>query len=647
METLLALGILAAYVYSAVQAFRGEMHVYFDTAAAIVTLVLVGKLMERGAKEKTAQSITLLYRLMPKKVRLLVGSRERFVSIDALNVGEVFIVKAGERIPADGIVIEGYTHADESLLTGESAPVTKAPGSEVVSGSVNMGGVIQVRATKGGNDSTLAQIIRLVEEAMSSRSSIERTVDRISRVFVPGVVVLAAATLAGWWWSGARTAGEALMRAITVLVIACPCALGMATPLAITAAIGAACRRGILVGDGRVLETIRNVDVVVLDKTGTVTEGQFALLDCMLIQEAALAMAGSSTLRAAPTTPNRNISDRHSETTPSLIESLAWLASLERYSEQPLGRAVVKHAHQAGIGLYETSQVQVRKGQGITGVVAGRRVFIGNRRFAKDLSSGPVDAQLERCARRWEQQGHTVAFFGWDAQLRGLLVFGDRVKADAAQVVGELRRHGIKVIVVSGDARATTEYVARAIGADDFLAEALPEDKTNLIRKLQQNGSVVAMIGDGINDAPALAQANLGVALGSGTDIAMKAAAMVLMTNSLYKTLSALDLAHKTWHVVRQNLFWAFFCNSLGISLAITGIINPIMAAGAMLLSSFSVIGNSLRLSSTRAERDNFTRALGDDDASAATLSKQGLLHSDDLRRRSELLTEQRTMQVQ
>jgi heavy metal translocating P-type ATPase len=568
METLLATGILAAYVYSSIQAFRGETLVYFDTAAAIVTLVLLGKMLEKGAKERTTRAISMLYRLMPKKVRLLSAGTERFVSIDALETGDLFVVKAGERIPADGIVTDGDSHADESMLTGESSPISKSPGSAVVSGSLNLGNVLQVRATKVGADTTLSQIIGHVERAVSSRSDVERTVDAVSRIFVPSVIVAAAVTFAVCFGLGFTTVDEALMRAITILVIACPCALGLATPLAITAAVGSASANGILVSDSRVLEKVRNIDAVVFDKTGTITEGRFELIDSV--------------------TENEGIDFE--------TVFLPKLAAVERYSEHPLGAAVVNRAESIGAKLPEAAAIEVRKGAGIAGTVNGERVFVGNSRMASEAAR-PVSAMLARTVTEWEGAGSTVAYFGTNGELDGAIAFGDRVRPETAPVISELRERGVRSIIVSGDSRVTTEFVARSVGADDFQAGALPEDKTEAVARLQQQGLKVAMLGDGINDAPALAQADLGIAMGSGTDIAMKAADIVLMGTSLRKMLDVFALSAKTRRIVRQNLFWAFFYNTLGMSLAVTGILNPIAAAGAMFLSSLSVIGNSMRLS--------------------------------------------------
>lgn len=593
METLLGLGILAAYVYSVAQAFAGGEHVYFDTASAIVTLVLAGKLIERNAKERTSKAISLLYRMMPKKARLFGNNgEERFVSVDALNIGDVFIVKAGERIPADGEIISGSSHADESLLTGESTPIEKEVGSNVVAGSLNVGNVIQVKAGKVGEETTLSQIIKLVENALGSKSELERTVDKVSRVFVPSVVLIAALTFFVCWLGGYTDSAEALMRAITILVIACPCALGMATPLAVTAAIGNASRKGILVSDSSVLETIRRIDTVVFDKTGTVTEGKFALLEFepmtgkVEFQSLAKVSQGFSLQCVTTYEPERQTLS---------VKALQLVASLERYSEHPLARSVLERAELEGIRLLEAANVEIRKGLGIVGFVGGQKVFIGNRRLVEDEGSF-VTSEMEKRAEASEIEGRTVAFFGWDGQLCGMLVFGDRVKAEAAEVIADLKQRGVRTMIVSGDAQATTASVALSVGADDFIAQALPDDKTCVVERLQEQGNVVAMIGDGVNDAPALAAANLGIAVGTGTDIAMKAASVVLMGNSISKLPEVFELASQTWRVVRQNLFWAFFYNTMGISLAILGILNPILAAGAMLLSSLSVIGNSLRL---------------------------------------------------
>jgi heavy metal translocating P-type ATPase len=547
MESLLAMGILLAYGYSAVQAFRGDNRVYFDTACAIVTLVLTGKVIERGAKERARRALTLLHRLMPGKARLILDGRERFVSVDALQPGSIFRVKSGERLPADGIVVDGRSHTDESVLTGESVPVAKMVGDSVVCGSINTGGVLEIRATRVGAESTLARIVRTVEQAAASRTRMERSVDRAARLFIPTVLALAAVTFAAWQWHTGKP-GIALMHAIAVLVIACPCALGIATPLALTAAVAAAGRRGILVSDTRVLETIRGVHTVILDKTGTATLGEFALLDS----------AGDTS-------------------------RMAELAAVEAWSEHPIAKLA---GYAAGL---RAQDVAILAGRGITGTVDGTLYFLGNRALVEQLSA--------KSAELPDLEG-SVVYFGWDGEVRGALSFGDRVRPEAAALCADLRRRGIRTMLLSGDGRDATAAIAGRIGADEWIAEALPERKVAIIRELQQKGTLVAMIGDGVNDAPSLAQADLGIALGSGTDIAMHAAPLVLMNRSLSAVSETLDLARRAFTIVRQNLFWAFAYNVVGITLAMAGVLNPITAAAAMVLSSLSVIGNSRRLKS-------------------------------------------------
>jgi len=557
MEALLALGILAAYFYSAAQAFLHGRHYYFDTACAIVTLVLLGKLLERGAKLRTSASITSLYRMMPNKARVLAGGRERFVTVEALQPGMLFVVKAGERIPADGTVVSGSSHLDESVLTGESAPRLNEVGSNVACGSLNVGSVLEVRATRTSAESTLNHMIRAVEAALTTRSNLERRVDRVARVFVPVVMFVAAWTVAGGLALGLGTA-DAVMRGIAVLVIACPCALGVATPLAVTAAVGAASRRGILVADSRVLETIRRIDMVVLDKTGTITRGDFRLLEA----DAAV---------------------------------LDTLASLELYSEHPLGAAVVARAKELNLKIDDASGVQVLKGLGITGHVQGQSAAIGSRRLMSDLGIALNPNQLS-VALAHERMGRTVAW--WSVAGRaGLLVFGDELRPDARPLIESLHSRGIRVAVAGNDSEATTGWAAHAVGADEHRSEATPGQKAAIVQSFQREGRTVAMLGDGVNDAPALAAARLGIAMGSGADLAMQASTVVLMSPKLSHVIDVFDLARFTRRIVGQNLFWAFAYNSAGIVLAITGVLNPIIAAGAMVLSSLSVIANSMRLS--------------------------------------------------
>jgi len=562
MEALISTGVLAAFTYSSVQAFLGGRHFYFDTACAIVTLVLTGKALERNAKDRSARAIAMLHRLLPKKARLRIDGQERFVAIEALEPGLVFLVKPGERIPADGVVVEGQSAVDESVVTGESDPRAKAAGDAVICGSLNTAGVLEIRVTRCGEDSTLAQIVKSVQAALASKSPLERMVDRVSRVFIPAVLVLATLTVLMCLGRG-LLATEALLRGIAVLVIACPCALGIATPLATTAAIGAASRQGIIIRDVRVLETFRKVDLLILDKTGTVTEGDFRV--------------------------------RHAE-----LEGLELVAALESYSEHPLAHAVGKYADEQGLVRLDATGIAVREGRGIAGMVADQRVLVGNRRLL--VEEGillPPDVAAKATA--WEGEGLTVAFAAVAGRCTGALAFGDRPRSEAVSVIAELRARGVRTVLLSGDAWATTERIAKMVGVDDFLGEVSPSEKAEAVRRFQGEGRVVAMVGDGINDAPALAAADLGIAMGSGADLAMHAAPVVLMRDSLTRITGVFRLASLTMRVLKQNLFWAFFYNTAGISLAMTGVLNPILAAGAMVLSSLSVIGNSMRLGRDRA----------------------------------------------
>ena len=481
MESLLSLGVLTAYFFSVVQSFRGASHVYFDTASVIVTFLLAGKLIERGAKARTSQWITLLHRMAPNKVRLLADGREHFVNVDALDPGESFVVKAGERFPADGTVETGASHADESLLTGEATPVAKHPGAAVIAGSVNLDGVLHVQATHRASQSTLSRIITLVENALGNRSPLERTVDRVSRIFVPSVVVVAALTFAACWLGGFTTFGNALMRAITVLVIACPCALGLATPLAITAALGAASRRGILISDTRILETLGRVNHIVLDKTGTMTEGHFQLLGCELIPDFCSSPAWMQANAANSDQDSLPADFPFDLSSPSYEHTFALLASLEQYSEHPLGKAIVAFARERDITLGEAACVEIHKGLGITGMVDGKSLFLGGRRLTEQMAI-PIDARSELVARRWECEGRTVTFFGWDGGLQGCLAFGDTPRSHAFAMIAELRNRGIEPHLISGDSRVTTEAVARQLGVESFRPDVMPEQKAEVVR---------------------------------------------------------------------------------------------------------------------------------------------------------------------
>jgi heavy metal translocating P-type ATPase len=558
MEALISIGVLAAFSYSAIQAFLGGPHLYFDTACAIVTLVLAGKALEMNAKDKTAQAAMLLYRLLPSKARIVQDGRERYVSIEALQPGFQLLVKPGERIPADAVIIEGVSSVDESVVTGESALIPRCVGDPVIAGSLNAAGVLSLRVTRAAADSTLSQILRSVENALATRSPLERAVDRVSRLFVPAVTLIALATLAGWILAG-LPAGEAMLRAIAVLVIACPCALGLATPLATTTTVGAASRRGILIRDASVLETLHRIDVVVLDKTGTVTEGDFR------VQEASLS--------------------------PSL---LARLAGLERNSEHPLAHALLRYASEAGISPIPVSNVVVHPGLGIEAESDGTAILAGSCRFLQSRGIAP-GAELLAETAAWKDAGLTTVFASCGGET-GAIALGDRIRPGAVELVQSLKCSGIRTVLLSGDSATTTARIAACLQVDECQAEVLPDEKANVVRSLRKPGVTVAMIGDGINDAPALAAADLGIAMGSATDLAMQAAPVVLVSNSLSRIADTFRIASFTLRVIRQNLFWAFIYNLAAISLAVLGALNPILAAAAMVLSSFSVIANTLRL---------------------------------------------------
>ncbi len=567
MELLLTMSILSAFFYSLYALLKGDDHFYFDTAAALVTLLLVGKFIERSAKERTAEGIHRLYRMLPAKVRIQTPDGERLVSIETLEKGDRFVVKPGEKIAADGKIRAGSTTVDESLLTGESKPVGKNAGDRVAGSTMNMNGVIEVEALCVGDDTLLSGIIRMVEGALAGKSPLELGVDRVARFFVPAVLLVSLTTAAGLVLSGAGTE-TTVLRAITVLVIACPCALGLATPLAIAAGVGRAAEEGILVRDGVVLQTAGSVDTVVFDKTGTLTEGRFELLEI----DAGGNDAG---------------------------EALSLLAVLERHSNHPIGDAIVRAAGEEDSRAKDAGGVRITDGMGIEGRVGpkgGRRVMAGRDAFVKE-GGFQIPRELAETARDRSGRGHTVVFFGIEGnQNAGCLVLGDGLKPSASEAVGGLAKRGISVSLLSGDSEETTAAVAGRAGIDDYTAEVLPQEKILAVEKLQKGGRTVAMVGDGVNDAPALARADVGIAMGGGTEIAVESSSFTLLRDDLSLVARAFELSGRTVRTIRQNLVWAFLYNTIGIVLAVTGLLNPLIAAAAMLVSSLSVVLNSLSL---------------------------------------------------
>jgi heavy metal translocating P-type ATPase len=591
MDTLIAVGALSAYFYSVVQILDGSIHVYFDTASMLITLVLLGKYIETQAREKVSLGILELFELARSKARIFVEGIERWVCADAVQAGDELQVLAGERVPVDGRIISGRAGLDESILTGESRPVKKDLGDEVFSGSLVLDGQLQLRATRTGTESSVSQMVGLMQEALTRKNPVELLADRITRWFVPAIICLAAATaIHGALW-GSFSMDESLLRAVTVLVITCPCALGIATPLAKVAAIGVGRAMGILVRDSAALERAKDLDVILFDKTGTLTEGNFSLRQIVTM--------GSLDAK----------------------EALCALAAVEVHSDHFLAREILRKAVQRaevrwsalsfngsdGTGAEMSAafdfaehpsadQYEFFEGLGVKGVVREREVLIGNRAFMQSRSlSFPV--QLDQRAGSAESAGSTVVFFSWDGQIQGFLVFGDSIKAGAFGAIERLHGKGIETRLVSGDSQATTCAVARELGISHPAGQTLPRDKLQLVKKLQEEGRRVGMVGDGINDAAALAQADVGFALGAGADIARKASDITLLSEDPARIVESLELSTLTSRIIRQNLFFAFFYNLLGIPLAVSGLLNPMVAVVAMFASSLTVVANTLRIS--------------------------------------------------
>ena len=569
MDLLVALGTSAAYGLSVYLMFVRPghgMHLYFEASAIIITLVLLGKWFEARAKRQTTEAIRALQALRPDIARVRRDGLEREVPLESVRVGDVVVVRPGERIPVDGEVREGASNVDESLITGESLPVAKAEGDRVTGGAINAEGLLVVETRAVGTETTLARIIRLVEDAQAAKAPIQKLVDKVSAVFVPVVLVIALVTLAAWGFSTGNWE-QALLSAVAVLVIACPCALGLATPTAMMAGTGIAARHGILVKDAEALEIAHRVSCVAFDKTGTLTEGRPSL--------AALEPA----VGAAE-------------------ELLRLAAALQRSSEHPLARAVTNEAAARRIDPPAALAVRALPGRGVQGELDGATLYLGSRRLMRELDI-PL-ARLEAAAARHESEGRTVSWLAREANgeraLLGLLAFGDTAKASARRAVERLHAQGVRTVMMTGDNRGSAHAVARALGIDEVLAEVLPQDKAEAVAGLKRAGGVVAMVGDGINDAPALAAADVGIAMSTGTDVAMHAAGVTLMRGDPLLVADALDISRRTYRKIRQNLFWAFIYNVVGIPLAALGFLNPVIAGAAMAFSSVSVVTNALLL---------------------------------------------------
>ncbi|HET7445440.1 MAG TPA: heavy metal translocating P-type ATPase [Solirubrobacterales bacterium] len=593
MDTLISLGVLAAWGWSLYALFLGDAgvtgmkmdfqllpgggggstEIYLETAAVVTTFILAGRYFEARAKRRAGADLRVLLELGAGQAALLdPDGGERRVPADSLAVGDRFRVRPGEKIATDGVVEEGRSAVDESLLTGESVPVVKETSDGVSGGTVNAGGQLIVRATRVGADTAIAQIARLVAEAQNGKAPVQRLADRISAVFVPAVIALSVATLAFWLGAGA-SASFAFAAAVAVLIIACPCALGLATPMALMVGTGRGARLGLLIKGPEVLESTRRVDTIVLDKTGTVTSGKMSLVDVALA-------AGE---------------DRG--------QVLRLAGALEDASEHPIGRAIAAAARAEAGTLAAVAGFASREGLGVEGVVAGHGVQVGRDSLLADWGLEPP-AELRRARGEAERQGRTAIFVAWDGSVRALLVVADTVKPSSVAAVAALRGLGIRPLLLTGDNRATAQAVAAEVGIDEVIAEVLPEQKADVVARLQGEGHVVAMVGDGVNDAPSLARADLGLAIGTGTDVAIEASDLTLVSGDLRAAADAIRLSRATLRTIEENLGWAFGYNVVALPLAAVGLLNPVIAGAAMALSSLSVVANSLRLRRFRQDSE-------------------------------------------
>jgi Cu+-exporting ATPase len=576
MNTLVAVGTGAAFLYSAAVVLFPQwfptgtnLHdVYFDSAAVIITLILMGRMLEARAKHKASDSIKLLMALQPKTAWIIEDQNEIEIPITEVVVGDVIIVHPGERIPVDGLILKGNSSVDESMVSGESIPVEKTIGDKVIGGTINRNGSFEFRASAVGADTVVAHIAKLVEEAQGSKAPIQRLADKIASVFVPVVMVIAVTAFGVWYFVIGVGFAVALMNAIAVLVIACPCALGLATPTAIMVGTGRGASLGVLIKNAESLERAHKINTIVFDKTGTITSGSPSVTDI-------LGFNGTDEQKV-----------------------LRLAASLEKKSEHPLGTAIVEAAKDRSIALAKVDSFKSRTGFGVVGSLNGRMIAIGNETMMRDLSVD-VSATTNTIAN-FSGQGKTPILVAVDGKLVGVIAVADIIHPTSKEAVAKLKQMDIEVVMLTGDNSRTAHAIAAQAGIEHVFAEVLPLEKAAKIKELQTQGKIVAMVGDGMNDAPSLAQADVGIAVGTGTDIAMETADITLMKSDLRGVIRAIRLSRQTMRTIKQNLFWAFVYNSIGIPLAAMGMLNPMFAAGAMALSSVSVVTNSLRLRGVR-----------------------------------------------
>ena len=576
MDALIALGTSIAYFYSVAVLFFPEVlpvrveerDVYFEVSAVIIAFVLLGRYMEEIIKKRSSAAVRKLMDLRPALAHVIRDGVETDIPAESIMVGEVVVVRPGERVPTDGEVIEGSSSIDESMLTGESMPVTKTAGAGLIGGTLNKSGLLRFKATRVGKDTALSQIIRLVEEAQASTAQVQRLADEVTRYFVPAVVIVAFLAFFGWWIAGDFPQG--LLAFIAVLIISCPCALGVATPAALMVGVGKGAEAGILIRGAEVLERARKLELVVFDKTGTLTRGEPNVTDVV---------------------PLEGTSEE---------EVLRFAAAAELGSEHPLGEAIVRAARHRGLGLSQPTAFEAIAGHGVSCTVDGRQVILGNRRLftQQGIDTGPV----EEAMTGMEQQGKTAMLIGSEGRLVGVVAVADTLKPEAKEAVQALRAEGIEVVMLTGDNARTANAIAQELGIDRVIAEVLPGDKARIIKELQEKGRMVAMVGDGVNDAPALATADIGIAIGSGSDVAKETGGIILIKDDVREVVLAIRLSRATLRKIKQNLFWAFIYNSIGIPVAALVFLNPIIAAAAMALSSLSVVANSALLKRARLE---------------------------------------------